>query len=234
MRPLVQVPRRVWLLMGASLAAQLWWCAPPAATPQHRPPPQLAPPAPPGILVAASFGEPVALARLLMLYVQSADGAAPLAQLDYTRLVAWLDAIVALDARGQYPLLAATQVYAAVQDEARVRQMLDFTYRQCAHDPGHRWPHLAHAALLARHRLHDLPLARRYARAIRMSAGTASLPPWTLQMEALILADMQELEAAQALIGAMLASGQVQDPNEVRLLERRLEELAAQAAPSMR
>jgi hypothetical protein len=223
MRPAAQVPRPVWLLLAAALAAhlaaQLAWNRPAA-----RPVPSRLHPPPAG-LDAASLGEPVALARLAMLYVQGAEGRQPLRMLDYGALRAWLEAIVALDPRGQYPLLAASQVYAAVQDPARTRIMLDFVEREFARDPDRRWPHLAHAALLARHRLHDLALARRYAHAIRTRTSPGLLPAWAMQMEALILTDMNEAPAARALIGAMLANGHVSDPNELRFLERRLRAL---------
>lgn len=228
MRPAAHVPRSVWLLLAGALAAQLWW---------NRPSPQAVRQqlhAPPAALQAASLGEPAALARLAMLYLHSVEGRAPLRQLDYAALRAWLEAIVALDPRGQAPLLAASQVYAAVQDEARARIMLDFVYREFLRDPDRRWPHLAHAALAARHRLHDAPLARRYAHAIRTRTSPGVLPPWAMQMEAFILEDMNEAAAARALIGAMLAKGQVQDPNEVRFLERRLHELDERARPVLR
>ena len=41
--------------------------------------------------------------------------------------------------------------------------MLEFVYREFLLDPNRRWPWLAHATVLAKHRLHDLPLALRYA-----------------------------------------------------------------------
>ena len=43
---------------------------------------------------------------------------------------------------------------------ARMRQALDFIFDAFAADPNRRWPALAHAALLAKHRLHDLPAHR--------------------------------------------------------------------------
>ena len=43
-------------------------------------------------------------------------------------------------------------------------------------DPDRRWPWLAHAALVAKHRLADLPLARRYASAVQRYARGPDVP----------------------------------------------------------
>ena len=181
---------------------------------------ELPPPPSPQALRLASFGESPALARIAMLYVQAFDQ-----PLDYPRLIGWLRAILDLDPASQYPLFAAVRVYAEVPDPARSRLMLEFIYEQYLADPDRRWPWLAHAALLAKHRLHDLPLARRYAAAIDRHTKAADVPLWARQMEVFILEDMNELEAARILLGGLLASGRISDPDEARFLRHKLEEL---------
>jgi hypothetical protein len=180
-------------------------------------------------LSLADLGEPAALARLAMIWLQafdaSGDNAVPYRQLDYSRLVAWLRAILAIDPRSEYPLFAASRVYAEYADPARTRLLFDFIFEEFAADPNRRWPALAHAALLAKHRLHDLPLARRYAAAIQRLATDDSVPLWARQMEVFILEDMNELEAARIMLGGMLATGRIPDPEERRFLQGRLEEL---------
>ena len=231
-RPFSAVPRTVLALLAVALAAQIAWQA-------SRPAPQLQartlPPAPAlATLQLASLGEPVALSRLTMLYVQGFDEQAGLAiawrDLDYGRIAQWLQRVLELDPRSQYPLLAASEVYGAVGDPARVRLMLDFVYAHFAEDPNRRWPWLAHAALAARHRLHDLPLARRYAQAIRLQATGPQVPAWARELEVFVLEDMQEIDSARALIGALLESGQITDPHELQFLSQRLDQLAAQGA----
>jgi hypothetical protein len=226
-RPLDAVPGWLWALLAASLAAQIAWqgARPPAA-----PAAADLPPAPRAeALRLASFGEPQAAARLLMLYLQSFDmgGANTLRyqQLDYGRLVEWLASILALDPRSQYPLFSAARIYAEVPDPARSRIAMDFIYREFLRDPNRRWPWLAHAALLAKHRLGDLALARRYAAAIDRHTTDPSVPLWARQMEIFILEDMNELEAAKIMIGGLLLSGKISDPAELRFLKQRLEEL---------
>jgi hypothetical protein len=168
-----------------------------------------------------------------MLYLQAFDlggaNALPYRNLDYSRLIAWLRAILTLDPRSQYPLFSAARVYAEVPDPARTRQMLDFIYQAFLEDPDRRWPWLAHATLLAKHRLGDLPLARRYAAAIDRLAAKAELPLWARHMEFFILEDMNELEAAKIMLGGLLQAGAIKDPNEARFLERQLEELEARS-----
>jgi hypothetical protein len=188
------------------------------------------PPAPShAALKLASFGEEPAVARMVMIYVQGYDlgagNAAPYRQLDYGRLTAWLRVVLALDPRSDYPLFAAARVYAEVSVPARARLMLEFVYEQFLLDPDRRWPHLAHAALLAKHRLRDLALARRYAAAIDRRTLSADVPLWARQMEAFILEDMNELDAARILLGGLLASGQIRDADEARFLRQHLEDL---------
>src|SRR6185503_9960847 len=96
--------------------------------------------------------------------------------------------------------------------------------------PNRRWPWLAHAALLAKHRLHDLPLARRYAAALDRYTTASDVPLWARQMEVFILEDMNELEAARILLGGLLESGRIRDADEARFLEQKLEELERRAA----
>jgi hypothetical protein len=156
-----------------------------------------------------------------MLYLQAFD----LRTLDYARLTAWLRALLELDPRGPYPLFTAARVYAEIPDAARSRIMLEFVYEQFLLDPNRRWPWLAHAALLAKHRLHDLPLARRYAAAIDRHTTAPDVPLWARQMEIFILEDMDEVEAARIMLGGLLASGKITDPAEAAFLKQRLEEL---------
>ena len=231
-RPITNVPPPVVALLALGLAAQI-------AVKVAAPPPRAAaedlPPAPSvAALRLASFGDPVALAKALMLYLQAFDyqsgSKVPYRELDYGRLEAWLARILELDPRGQYPLLAASRLYAEVPVETKQRSMLEFVYRQFLLDPDRRWPWLAHATAIAKHRLHDLPLALRYAQAIQRYAVAENVPLWAKQMEIFILEDMNELETARLIIGGYLQSGTIKDPAELRFLDERLKQLEARTA----
>ena len=49
-------------------------------------------------------------------------------------------------------------------------------------------------------------------------------------MEVFILEDMNELDAARIMLGGMLASGAIRDPDEARFLRQKLDELERRAA----
>ena len=233
-RPLGSLPAWLWLALAAALALQVGWrTLEPVAAPR-----ELDLPAPPSsaALRVASFGEPEAIARVTMLYLQAFDYGAgnltPYRKLDYRRLVDWLHNVLELDPRSQYPLFAAARVYAETADEMRARLMLEFVYREFFVDPDRRWPWLAHAALLAKHRLKDLALARRYAQAIDQYTRASDVPLWAKHMEIFILEDMNELEAARIMLGGLLASGTIHDPAEARFLAERLKALEARLQPA--
>lgn len=217
------------LFFAVALALQVAWRA---SEPLSEPRPAPIPPPPPAaVLRASSLGEPVALAGVLGLWLQALDGSdTPLAALDYARLEDWLGLLLALDPGADTPLLLASHVYVAVPDPEKKRRMLDFTYRAFFADPARRWRWLAHAALVAKHELADLPLALRYARAVAQYATAPSVPHWARQMPIFILEDMGKLEAARIELGAWLATGSVTDPAERHFLIQRLLELERRAA----
>lgn len=226
------VPVPVLVLLAAGLAAQVIWHgsrAPPSATASDLPvPPDL------DALRLSSLGDPVATAKMLMLWLQAHDNqpgvSIPFRKLPYDRLAGWLERILELDPRGQYPLLAASRVYAAVNDEEKQRFILDFVYRKFFEDPNRRWPWLAHAAIVAKHRFDDLPLALTYARAVSNHATGPDVPNWARDMPVVILEDMGELEAATVMAGYLLESGRVTAPHERRYLMQKLEELKRRQA----
>jgi hypothetical protein len=226
-RPLRDVPAWVWTLLAAALGAQVAWQAArgvPAAEAEDLPPAPTA-----AMLRAAALGEAPAAARLAMLYLQAfdlrGDNRIPYQRLDYARVAAWLGAILDADPKSGYALFSAARVYAENPDPAKCRAMLEFVYRAFFADPDRRWAPLAHAALLAKHRLGDLELARRYAQAIDRHTTDPGVPLWAKQMEIFILEDMNELAAARIMLGGLIASGKVSDPAELHFLQGRLKEL---------
>jgi hypothetical protein len=226
-RPLSAVPAWVVVLLALALAAQV---ALRSAQGASAPSASDLPPAPSASAVRlASLGETAAVARLAMLWLQAfdsrSDNTIRYQQLDYGRLIGWLGAILAADARSGYPLFAAARVYADNADPARMRLMLDFIATEFTRDPNRRWAALAQATLLAKHRLRDLPLARRYAAQIERLTTDPTVPDWAKQMEVFILEDMNELNAAKVMLGGLLATGRIRDPEERRFLEARLQQL---------
>ncbi len=187
------------------------------------------------VLRAASLDEPIALSKALMLYLQAFDNqpglSIPFRDLNYSRVEQWLTVIIALDPPSQYPLLSASRLYAEVPVPAKQRQMLDFVHRAFLQDPNRRWPWLAHAVLIAKHRLKDLPLAASYAADLREYARGEQVPHWVQQMEIFIREDMNEVESAKILLGGLLQSSRVADPKEWHFLSEKLKQLEGKSKP---
>ena len=226
-RPLSHVSPPVLALLAAGLALQIGLHA---SAPQPRATaPDLMPPPAASLLRLASLGEPIALAKILMLQLQAFDyqsgSKIPYKDLDYACLEAWLSRILELDPAAQYPLLAAARLYAEVPREAKQRSMMDFIYREYFLDPNRRWPWLAHATFLAKHRLKDMSLALEYAAALQKYTTAKDVPAWATTMEIFIREDMNELETARMMIGGLLASGRITDRGELKFLDGRLREI---------
>ncbi len=224
-RPLSTVPRTVLAVLVAAFGLQIamQWMQP---KPIARAEALEAPPALAAFRVAG-LGEPVALAQLATLYLQAFDNqpgiSIPFKDLDYARVIQWLERILGLDPIGQYPLLLASQVYLQVPDPARQRLMNEFVREQFMRDPDTRWRWLAHVSIMAKHRMHDDALALRYAADITKFAPNA--PNWARQMQIFILEDIGELESAKIMLGGLLAEGRITDEHELHFLTERLEEI---------
>jgi len=232
-RPLSHVSAPVLALLVVGLALQIGLHAV-SPEPEAKAQDLTQPPAT-SLLRLASLGESIALAKILMLQLQAFDyqsgSKIPYKELDYARVEAWLARILELDPGGQYPLLAASRLYAEVPDEARQRSMLDFVYRQYLLDPNRRWPWLAHATFLAKHRLKDMDLALKYAAALQKYTTARDVPAWATTMEIFIHEDMNELETARVMIGGLLASGRIIERGELKFLDGRLHEIEERLKP---
>jgi len=233
-RPLAAVPRAVIVLLAGAFFAQIAINAL-----QPRPSARaeaLSAPSTAATLRALAFGEPIAFGALLTLYLQAFDNqpgiSIPFVDLDYARVIQWLDAILQLDPASQYPLLMAARLYGDVPDHNKQRQMCEFVRRQFELDPDRRWRWLAQCAIVAKHQLKDMPLALSYAEDIARRAKRA--PDWARQMRIFLLEDMGEAQSAAILLGGLLAGGEVTDPREIHFLMESLKRLksAEKSAPA--
>ena len=226
-RPAATLPKFIIFALVASLLLQVVWVRqlPQSKGIAH----ELSRPPSVQTLKLLSLGEPIPTAQFMTLYLQAFDNqpgvSIPYTQLNYDRVSDWLTQILVIDPHGQYPLLMASQLYALVPDEAKQRHMLNLVFRQFFIDPDLRWPWLAHAAIIAKHRLHDLPLALRYAQAIERHATGKAVPHWAQQMPIFMLQDMGQPESAKIMLGALLATGTVTDPHEIHFLMEKYQEL---------
>ncbi|HEY0802754.1 MAG TPA: hypothetical protein VGD54_18095 [Steroidobacteraceae bacterium] len=173
-----------------------------------------------------ALGENIFASYLVMLFLQNVDvpmgRATPLADIDRSALIRWFDLTIDLDADSGYPLLLATRHYAETGTPAQRRIMLDWIYRRFEERPNQRWPWLVHGVFVARHVLKDNALAEFYASALRNQVTDPTLPLWVRQMDLLLRADLGETEDARAILGGLVAAGQIRSPAELKFLEARL------------
>lgn len=228
------VPRPVLVLLLTAAVAQAGWHAlapPPVARAEALPSP---PPAP--LLAALVPGESRTVAALAVLWLQFHDTqpgySVPFRELDYGRVRAWLETILALAPDSEYPLLLATHIYGQVNDPQRQRVMLDFVRDAFVERPLQRWRWLAHATIIAQHRLGELELALEYARLLATHTAPGEIPFWARDLQIIVLENLGELEAARILVGGLLASGEIDDPHELQFLENRLKMLEDRASGS--
>ena len=231
-RSFKSVPLSVFLVLALSLVAQLAWktsrvpTAPEAG--DFPPPPGMA------LLQLASLGDPVPLAKLSMLYLQTFDSqvgnVAAYKKLNYEHLEGWLKLILELDPDGQYPLFVATRFYAEVPDKAKRQRMMDFVFREFFKDPERRWPSLAYQTLVVQHQLKDLPLAQTYAHAIYLHTNGEDVPLWVKLLEPAILEEMGELDKSRAMLQESMARGLVKSPDDMRAFQNHLKWIDRQLA----
>jgi hypothetical protein len=226
-RDVTFVPKAVWLVLFLSLSFQCaWhWSFSSLEIKRHNLP---VPPSA-SLIRLVSLDDRVSAAKWVMLWLQAFDNqpgvSIPLKELDYGRVSEWLDLILDLDKKIQYPLLAAIRFYAEVSDEKKQREMIHYVSGKFMENPNERWPVMAHAVYIAKHRIKDQQLALECAKLIRQYANGDNVPYWAKQMEIFVLEDMGELESAMVLIGGLLESGELDDPQQREFLSQRLNEI---------
>lgn len=223
-RPLSDVPASVKIFLLFSLVLQLLWHS--VQEPVVARAEDLAPPLSTRTYVMSSFGEPIAVSKFLNLWLQAFDnqpGASiSFHQLNYPLLTKWLDTILALDPRGHYPMLVAARVYGSIKDPEKQRIMTEYIFSKFNENPNKYWRWLAHAIITAKHEIKDNALALKYANALAEKATGKNVPYWAKDMKIIALEDMGEVEAAKILVGALIDSGEITDPYELKFLTQKI------------
>ena len=173
-----------------------------------------------------SMGSEQLLSYLLAIRLQLHDNQAGkhirYSQLDYQRLVDWLDQIYQLNTQSEYTMLLASRVYSQTRDKARLRTILEYIDRTFIQNPQLHWRRLAEASVIAKHQLGDLQLALQMADKLSSQPASVEMPRWARDIQFILLGDMNEFETAIAIIVALLQSDAVNDPDEARFLQEKL------------
>ncbi len=224
-RPLLSMPRSLLLAFVVLLGSQLVYHH--QAQRQLRADYQaLASPLSTAFYRGIAMGSQQLLGYLLAIRLQLHDNQAgqhfSYRRIDYDILIDWLDRITDLSQGTEYPMLLAARVYSSTGDRDRLRRMLAFIERRFQDDPQKHWRRLAEACLLAKHKLDDLDLALRFAEQLALQPQSVQMPKWARDFHFLLLAELNELEAAIAIIQALLQTDSISDPDEKRFLQEKL------------
>jgi len=186
----------------------------------------LAPPFDASIYRSIAMGSEQLLGYLLAVRLQLHDSQAGqhfvYSQIDYHVLIDWLEQITLVSPGTEYPMLLSSRIYTTTRDHQRLRLILDFIQRRFDDNPQLHWRRLAEASVIAKHRLADLELALKLAEKIAQQPTHLKIPPWARDIQFLLLADLNELESAIAIVQSLLQTSAVHDPDERRFLESKL------------
>ena len=173
-----------------------------------------------------AMGSEQLLGHLLAIRLQLHDNQAGkhfrYSLIDYDLLVDWLDHISDIYPDTEYPMLLASRIYAQTRNHERLHKILGFIERRFDDNPQLHWRRMAEASLIAKHKLDDLELALRLAEKIAAQPAEVEMPHWARDFQFLLLADLNELESAIAIIQALLQTGSITDPDEIRFLKEKL------------
>ncbi len=224
-RPVWQLPRPLLVAVVVLLAAQIFFhhAGQRRIEPGYR---SLAQPMSAEIYRGIAMGSEQLLGYLLAMRLQLHDNQAGqhfrYSLIDYPVLIGWLDRITEISPGTEYPMLLASRVYSATGDRARLRLILGFIQRRFDDDPQLHWRRLVEASVIARHKLQDLELALAMANQVAQQPASVKMPHWARDFRFLLLAELNELEAAIAIIEILLQTDAVNDADEKRFLQGKL------------
>ena len=224
-RPLSQLPRPLWIgfLILFGLQVLVHQSAIQQNAVSYRP---LSTPFGSTVYQGLAMGSGQLLSYLLAIRLQLHDNQAGkhvrYSQLDYQRLVNWLEQIYQLNTQSEYTMLLASRVYSQTRDKARLRIILEYIDRTFMYNPQLHWRRLAEASVIAKHQLGDLQLALQMADKLSSQPESVEMPRWARDIQFILLGDMNEFEAAITIISALLQSDAINDPDELHFLQEKL------------
>jgi hypothetical protein len=144
----------------------------------------------------------------------------PLKNYNFNNIASWLFLLDRLDSHSNLMPILAAYYFGATQEPTpdKIRPLISYLEMVGKRPEREKWRWLVQAVYLARHRLNDMPEAYRLAQELA-KVYRPGMPAWTLNMKALIAADMGDKETAYALMLEILrdSSGAL-DPVEIRFM----------------
>ena len=192
----------------------------------------LDPPVSKSIFDLIYLGEDITAAYVSSIWLQSFDNQPgirlPYSALDYYNVSLWLALIESLNQKSHYPQLLAAYSYASIPHPNKQRVMLEYIQQSFKRNPTKNWRWLAHAAIIAKHDLNDLPLALEYATDLQQLVKREEIPYWVKDLPIVFLENMGKHEAARILVGGLIANGEIHDPFELAYLQQKFDELSSE------
>ena len=224
-RPLAQLPIPVLLAFMLLLCLQLFTYELSArqAASKYKP---LSLPFDAEIYRNLSMGSEKLLSYLLAIRLQLHDNQAGrhirYSNLNYSSLVNWLEQIYRLNESSEYTMVLASRVYSQTKDKKRLRTILEYISQTYELNPQLHWRHMAEGSVIAKHHLEDLEFALAMAEKLSNQPESVSMPRWARDIHLLLFAELNEFESALIIIEALLQSGTIIDPDEIRFLKEKL------------
>ncbi|MCK5518373.1 MAG: hypothetical protein KAI61_03075 [Alphaproteobacteria bacterium] len=182
--------------------------------------------------VMMTLGDPEFSYRFLALILQNLGNTGrdtvPLKSYDYEKLGRWFFLLHELDPASDHVPMIAAYYFGGTRVPKDVAVVVDYLGVVGQISVGEKWRWLAHAAYLARHRMHDLSLALKLAYKLVKMPDKDNFPQWARQMPAFILKEQGDNEAARQMMENMLVTENVVHPEEINFMKMYLiEQLGA-------
>lgn len=173
--------------------------------------------------VMMTLGDSELSYRFLALILQNLGNTGrdtvPLKSYDYEKLGKWFFLLHELDPASDHVPMIAAYYFGGTRIPKDVAVVVDYLGVVGQIPVGEKWRWLAHAAYLARHRMHDLSLALKLAYKLARMPGKDEFPQWARQMPAFILKEQGENEAARQMMENMLVTEKNVHPAEINFMK---------------
>lgn len=227
-KPMGTVPKWVYVFLALALSTQLTFHSL-SIKPKPTPITEYGTPLPYSVAKILSFGDNELASKFLVLRIQAFDNqpgvSIPFRDLDYFELSDWLNLIVKLDEKSEYPHFLMSKIYSQVVDVNRQYIAVEWVRKQFANRPNERWEWMVHITTFVKHFLHNDELALAYASELRAKTDPHKVPSWVRQIELFFIENDGQFEAAAAILAKQLESGYITEPHEFAFSLDRLEQL---------